>query len=148
MNRRNFLATVGATATTTTALSRLLGTTEPSRQDGAPTNSCETPGGGNDDAAGTTTATGDVTVLEDELFKGVLDNAEVRGTVKNTSGEPQSYIQVTAVFFDDQDVRLGTTMWNATDVPPGQVLSFETVMSTTPYSDVARYDVEAGTSPF
>lgn len=90
----------------------------------------------------------DVTIDSHELFKSALDFAEIRGEVTNTSGETQSYIEVEGTFFDDADTRIGTTMWNASDVPADQTIAFETVMSTTDYEKVARYELVSTTSVF
>lgn len=106
----------------------------------------DTTEGANPTAEGTQVP--DVTIDSHELFEGTFGNAEIRGEVTNTSGEEQSYIEMAGKFFDDADTRIGTTSWNATDVPADQTIAFETVMSTTAYDDVARYEITSSTSAF
>lgn len=89
-----------------------------------------------------------VTILDHELVETDLDFAEVAGTLQNTSGQDQPYIEVSVIFYDSTDTRIGTTMWNTEDVSPGQEVKFQTVMSTLEYDEVESYEVETATESF
>lgn len=78
---------------------------------------------------------------------GEFENATVEGKVKNTSGKEQSYIQVSAKFFNDANERIGEGMDNSTDVPDGQVVQFE-IYATPKPDEIDHYELEAATSPF
>lgn len=95
----------------------------------------------------TPTPSPDVTILEDELNVGDYGTVSVVGKFKNTSGKEQSYIQVSAKFFNGKDERVGEGMDNATDVPDGQVVNFE-ILTMAKAEEIDHYELEASTSAF
>lgn len=154
MERRTFIATVASLSTATIAGCTSEGETDEASGSNNQNDDDEASGGSSDDTpepTDTATPTEDtppVTILDHELVEGPTGNAEVAGTVQNTSGEEQSYIGVEAKFFDADDTRVGDTMWNAEDVGADRKVEFETAMSTTPMDDVESYELEASTSAF
>lgn len=87
-----------------------------------------------------------VTIHEHEMVEDFGGNAEIEGEAENTSGEEQSYIEIGATFFDEDDTRIDDSFTNESDVPDGQVFTFE-IMTTTDYEEVDRYELEWSLSP-
>ncbi|WP_126665272.1 FxLYD domain-containing protein [Haloterrigena salifodinae] len=89
---------------------------------------------------------GSVEILEHEAVEAEYgDSVNIEGKIQNNTGEEQSYIEVSALFYDSEGTRVGDGMDNFNDVADGSTLSFE-IVTTVGSSEYDEYELETSTS--
>jgi len=83
-------------------------------------------------------------VFEEHEFVVEEYSTRIEGIVRNDTGVEQSYVEVTATFYNEDNVRIGDSYTNTTDLPDGARWKFD-IRVTTDAEDVDRYKVEATT---
>lgn len=77
------------------------------------------------------------------------DEAVIRGTIENASGEEQSYVEVIATIYDDEGTILGDEWTNVTDLPEGETWQFDMTWLDRARSDrAAEIEVVVADSAF
>lgn len=152
MDRRSFLKASASTVAATTLLAGCLDDNEGGVSDNesgkvdASTSTKQPSTTTTKTPTQTATATekqADVEILNHELTTLEYGNTVVSGMVKNTTDKTLAYVEVTAKFFDANDVRLGEGVWNASDVSAGQKLEIEVMPMFSDTDAIDHYEIEA-----
>lgn len=146
MTRRKAIAGIGSVITVGVA------GCSSSTDDGDTANSSDAGNGDSDSGSGNGGESGDnggsIEILNHEVVEPDIGSyVEVHGEVQNNTGEEQSYIEVGAVFRDEEDTRVDDAFTNFSDVADGETLKFE-IMTTLEPSEFDEYELETSTSAF
>lgn len=88
-----------------------------------------------------------VQILRHEWYEEEF-SAGVRGRLENVSGGPLDYVEVSAVFLNDEGVQIGSNSALTTDLAAGRIWAFDVTYLGTDASQVAEYELETSLSAF
>lgn len=143
MNRRTFLTTSGIALSASLAGCAEEDNADTASSDNAENTNTDTESDSNSDSG--SDSDGSVKILDHELV--VEDfSTSVQGRVENATGEDQSYIEVTATFYNANDERIDENFTNSTDVPDGEVVHFEVLFLGDDPDATDHYELETATS--
>jgi len=139
MDRRQFLI---AGASATIALAGCIEAQEGEREEGSTdaggANGVES-GSGNGEESGSEDP---VEILEHEWYHEGAYDAGVSGRAENVSGEELSYVEISVFFLDEEDVQIGESLDNTSDLAAGRVWAFDAKFFDGDADQVADYEIK------
>lgn len=146
MNRRTFIATMGASMGTMT----LAGCADEASDTSSGSSGTENNNGDTSDGSSSKTTNESkpkVEILSHETYSGEYGSSGVKGTVINNSDSEIASVEISVKFFDSEGTRIGEGVDYASDLGAGKKYDFKAEFLKTE-KEFDDYEIEASGSSF
>lgn len=144
MQRRKYLAAIGATVSGLTLAGCSEGDSGDSGSGNVNDNGGDNSGGDSNSGNSGSNDQPDVELLDHEFYEEDFSSG-VRGTAVNNTDSELSYVEANATFFDSEGTRIGDGVDNVTDLAGGREWAFDCLFLGEDASSIEEYEIEVTT---
>jgi len=142
LNRRRYLTTLGATATSLALAGCSSDDSGDSSEGNANGNSGDSGGGDSGNGGGSNQP--DVEILNHEFYEEEF-SAGVRGTAVNNTDSELGYVEATVTFLDSEGTQIGEGLDNVSELAAGREWEFDCMYTDQDPERIDTYEIEVST---